>query len=228
MIAKPQLRGAEGEKLSLNLGDEIPVPATVFTPFAQGGANVNPLTSFNYKPVGVNVVMTPRVTFENDIILDLEVESSTLGRDVNIAGQNLPSFGSRKVKTKLRLRDGESNLMAGLLRERKVTDNSGLVGLARIPILRNIFGKTDQQMEQSDIVVVITPRIVRSHELTVDDLKPMPIGTQQAIFPRPVLIETLDEHYKTPVTYNFNLTFEREVMPGVRARAAPQSHTTAQ
>ncbi len=83
LIAKPQLRGAEGQKITLNLGDEIPVPSTVFTPIAQGGANFNPLTSFNYRPVGVNVEMTPRVTFEGDIILDLLVENSTLGQDVN-------------------------------------------------------------------------------------------------------------------------------------------------
>ena len=61
--------------------------------------------------------MTPRVTFDGDVILELSVESSTLGADVNIAGQNLPSFGTRKVETKIRLRDGESTLLAGLLRE---------------------------------------------------------------------------------------------------------------
>ena len=96
LIAKPQLRGAEGQEINLNLGDQIPVPATVFTPVAAGGANFNPLTSFNYKDVGVNVQVTPRVTFDGDIILDLVVENSTRGQDVNIAGQNPPSFGSRR------------------------------------------------------------------------------------------------------------------------------------
>jgi type II secretory pathway component GspD/PulD (secretin) len=179
LIAKPQLRGAEGEKLTLNLGDEIPVPATVFTPFAQGGANVNPLTSFNYKPVGVNVVMTPRVTFENEIILDLEVESSTLGRDVNIAGQNLPSFGSRKVHTKLRLRDGESNLLAGLLREDERRSLTGFPGILRLPVLRQLFANNNNSIGQTDIVMLLTPRLVRTHELTQQDVSPIYIGTQQ-------------------------------------------------
>jgi general secretion pathway protein D len=179
LIAKPQLRGAEGEKLTLNLGDEIPVPATVFTPFAQGGANVNPLTSFNYKPVGVNVIMTPRVTFEGEIILDLEVESSTLGRDVNIAGQNLPSFGSRKVKTKLRLRDGESNLLAGLLREDERRSLTGVTGILRVPVLRHLFAANDREIDQTDIVMLLTPRLVRSHELSQQDVSPIYIGTQQ-------------------------------------------------
>jgi hypothetical protein len=117
VIAKPQLRGAEGVPLELNLGEDIPVPSTTFTPVAAGGANSQPLTSFNYRSVGVNVKMTSKVTYEGDIRMELFVESSTLGAGVVIAGQELPSFGSRKVTTVLRLREGESSLLAGLLRE---------------------------------------------------------------------------------------------------------------
>ena len=68
LVAKPQLRGAEGTKLTLNLGDEIPIVSTSYTPIATGGAGVNPLNSFQLKPVGINVEMTPRVTLEGDIL----------------------------------------------------------------------------------------------------------------------------------------------------------------
>jgi general secretion pathway protein D len=181
LIAKPQLRGAEGQQIVLNLGDQIPVPATVFTPIAQGGTNFNPLTSFNYKDVGVNVQMTPRVTFEGDILLELTVESSTLGRDVNIAGQNLPSFGSRRVQTRLRLRDGESNLLAGLLREEDRKALTGVPGLLRLPILRNLFASNQTRIDQTDIVMLLTPRIVRTQELTTNDVSPIFIGSQQSL-----------------------------------------------
>jgi general secretion pathway protein D len=181
LIAKPQLRGAEGQQITLNLGDQIPVPATVFTPIAQGGTNFNPLTSFNYKDVGVNVQMTPRVTFEGDILLELTLENSTLGRDVNIAGQNLPSFGSRRVQTRLRLRDGESNLLAGLLREEDRRALTGVTGLLRLPVLRNLFGSTTSRIDQTDIVMLLTPRIVRTQELTTNDVSPIFIGSQQSL-----------------------------------------------
>lgn len=181
LIAKPQLRGSEGTKLTLNLGDEIPVPSTVFTPIATGGAATNPLTSFSYRPVGVNVEMTPRVTFDGDIILDLLVESSTLGQDINIAGSSLPTFGSRKVVTRLRLREGESNLLAGLLREDERRSLRGFPGILRLPILRQLFADNDSQVSQTDIVMLLTPRIVRTHELTEEDLTPIYIGTQQNI-----------------------------------------------
>jgi type II secretory pathway component GspD/PulD (secretin) len=181
LIAKPQLRGAEGQQITLNLGDEVPVPATVFTPVAQGGANFNPLTSFNYRPVGVNIQVTPRVTFEGDVILDLIVENSTLGQDINVAGQNLPSFGSRKVQTRLRLRDGESNLLAGLLREEERRSLRGLPGLLRLPVLRSLLASNDSEIKQTDIVMLLTPRIVRTQELTFQDVSPIFIGSQQSL-----------------------------------------------
>jgi general secretion pathway protein D len=181
LIAKPQLRGAEGQQITLNLGDQIPVPATVFTPIGQGGAAFNPLTSFNYKDVGVNVQMTPRVTIEGDIIMDLLVENSTLGQDVNIAGQNLPSFGSRRVQTRLRLRDGESNLLAGLLREQERRTMRSIPGLLRLPVLRSLFAANDNRIDQTDIVMLLTPRIVRTQELTTNDVSPIFIGSQQSL-----------------------------------------------
>ena len=179
LIAKPQLRGAEGQKITLNLGDDIPVPSTVFTPFAQGGANINPLTSFNYKTVGVVVEMMPRVTFEDDIILELTVERSSLGPSITIGGQALPSFGTRKVQTKLRLRDGESNLLAGLLREDKRKSLKGFPSRLRLPILKQLLSANDNEVKQTDIVMLLTPRLVRTHELTQQDVSPIFIGTQQ-------------------------------------------------
>ena len=179
MIAKPQLRGAEGQKLTLNLGEEVPIPSTTFSPLAAGGPNFQPLTSFTYRPVGVIVEITPRVTFEGDVILELMIESSALGEGLNVAGQNLPSFSSRKVVTKLRLRDGESNLLAGLLQEEERKSLRGFPGILRLPIIRQLLSANDNTIGQTDIVMLLTPRIVRTHELTASDLTPIFIGTQQ-------------------------------------------------
>jgi general secretion pathway protein D len=178
VLAKPNLRGSEGQKLSLNLGEEVPVPTTTFTPLAGGGSNVNPLTSFGYRPIGVIVDMTPRVTYDGDIILEITVENSARGQDSNIAGQNLPSFASRKVQTKLRLRDGESNMLAGLLREDERRSLRGFPGVMRLPLVRQLFSANDNTIKQTDIVMLLTPRIVRTHELTASDLSPIYIGTQ--------------------------------------------------
>ena len=177
-VAKPQLRGTEGQKVTLNLGEEVPVPSTTFTPLAQGGAAANPLTSFTYRPIGVIVEMTPRVTYEGEIVMDLVLENSARGQDSTIAGQTLPAFASRKVTTRLRLRDGESNLLAGLLREDERRSLRGFPGILRLPLLQQLFADNDTNIRQTDIVMLLTPRIVRSHQLTTKDLSPIYIGTQ--------------------------------------------------
>jgi general secretion pathway protein D len=218
LIAKPQLRGAEGQRITLNLGDEIPVPATVFTPIAQGGANVNPLTSINYRTVGVVIEMTPRVTLEGDVLLELKVENSTRGGDVNIAGSNLPSFGSRRVETRLRLRDGESNLLAGLLRETDRRFLRGVPGLLSLPVLRNLFAHNERRVETTDIVMLLTPRIVRTQELTTQDVSPIFIGSQQSLGlggPPPLIAPTVGGDPGAPAP-----------APAVPAPAAPAAPAT--
>jgi general secretion pathway protein D len=177
LIAKPSLRGAEGAKLTLNLGDDIPVPSTTFLPLVAGGVATSPSVSFNYRSVGVNLEATPRVTLDGDIILDLSVESSTRGGDVNISGQNLPSFGSRKVATRMRLKDGESNLLAGLLRDDERKALVGFPGAIHVPILKQLFSSNDTQIQQTDIVMLLTPHIIRTQGLTERDFTPIYIGT---------------------------------------------------
>jgi general secretion pathway protein D len=196
LIAKPQLRGTEGAKLTLNLGQEYPVISTSFTPVAGGGAAVNPLASYQYKSVGVNLEMTPRVTLEGDILLELTVENSAVGAGVTIQqGQTIPSFVSRKVTTRLRLRDGESNLLAGLLQENERKSLSGFPGAIHVPGLKQLFSANDQQIQQTDLIMLLTPHIVRSLEVSESDLRPIYIGSQQnlALGGPPPMIATAPE-----------------------------------
>src|SRR4029079_15474665 len=180
LVAKPQLRGQEGEKITLNLGSEIPVATTTFG--SVGGAGsiaTTPVSSYNYRPIGINIEVTPRVTFDADIVLELTIESSSQDPDVNIAGQDFPSFASRKVTTRIRLRDGESTLLAGLLREEDNRKYKGFPGLIHVPVIRSLFTSNDTVNTQTDIVILMTPRIVRGHELTQQDVDPVYIGSQQ-------------------------------------------------
>ena len=180
LVAKPQLRGQEGQKITLALGDQIPVANTTFGSIGGAGSlATTPVSSYTYKDVGINVIVTPRVTFDGDVVLELSVENSALGQDVNIAGQNFPSFASRKVDTKIRLRDGESTLLAGLLREDSRRTYKGFPGLIHLPVFKSFFTSNDLSSGQTDIVMLLTPRIVRGHELTQQDVDPVYIGSQQ-------------------------------------------------
>jgi general secretion pathway protein D len=177
-LAKPQLRGQEGQKLTLNLGEEIPVISTVFGAAAAGGFATIPQSSFNYRKVGVNLDITPRVTYEGEVIIDLTVENSSLGAPVDVGGQNAPSFTSRQVHTFLRLREGEANLLAGLVKQDSSKTKTGFPGLMHIPGINKLFVSNEDQNTDTDIVMLITPHIVRGHDLTKEDVGSIWIGTQ--------------------------------------------------
>ena len=179
VIAKPQLRGAEGTKLSLKLGSSIPVISTSYTPIATGGAGVNPLSSYQYRDVGVNIDMTPTVTLDGDIKLDLTLDDSQQGPDTSVGGVVVPSFVQRTLSTRLRLRDGESNLLAGLLQQKESKATTGFPGLIHVPFISSLFANNGTTSDQIEIVMLLTPHIIRTHEITEADLKPIFIGSQQ-------------------------------------------------
>ena len=136
-LANPQLRTAEGIPAQAKFGERVPVPVTVFSPIATGGVPQQPVTSFNYENIGVNIDITPRVHHNDDVSLALKVEVS------NVSGEGfggLPTFGNRFINTVIRLKDGETNMLAGLIRddERDVLD--GVPGLSDLPIIGRLFG----------------------------------------------------------------------------------------
>jgi general secretion pathway protein D len=180
-LAKPQLRGAEGNKLTLNLGSEIPVITTAFGASGAGGIATIPTSSYSYRPIGVNLEITPRVTYDGDIQLELSLENSALGSPVSVAGQSIPSFTSRKVTTHLRLREGESNLLAGLMQQNSSREITGPPGFTKVPVLKQLFSNNNNRDDDTDIVMLITPHIVRSQEITADDLGSIYIGTTQNV-----------------------------------------------
>jgi general secretion pathway protein G len=109
----------------------------------------------------------------------MTLDNSSLGPNVSVAGVSVPSFGQRKVQTRLRLRDGESNLLAGLLREDERKSLTGFPGAIHVPILKQLFSANDTSIAQTDIVMLLTPHIIRTSGLTEQDLRPIYIGSAQ-------------------------------------------------
>jgi general secretion pathway protein D len=178
-LAKPQLRGSEGQALTLNLGEQVPVLSTVFGAAAAGGFATIPQSSYNYKDVGVNLAITPkRITDDGEIVLDLQVQDSAIGGTVNVGGQDAQSFTNRMVHTFLRLREGEPSLLAGLIKNDNTKNVNGFPGLIHVPGFRQLLSNNDIESQDTDIVMLITPHIVRDHELTASDVSSIYIGTQ--------------------------------------------------
>src|SRR5262249_57419743 len=107
------------------------------------------------------------------------LDNSQVGQDRSVAGVSVPTFVQRTVTTRLRLRDGESNLLAGLFQETEQTGVKGFPGAIHVPVLKQLFSSNTSTVDQTDIVMLLTPHIVRTHEITESDLKPIYIGSQQ-------------------------------------------------
>jgi general secretion pathway protein D len=172
-LASPQLRTTEGMPAQARFGERVPVPVTQFAPIATGGINQQPITSFQYEPIGVNIDITPRTHHNDDVSLSLKVEISS----VSGAGfGGLPTFASRSISTVIRLRDGETNLLAGLIRDDERQVMSGIPGLSDIPFVGRLFAHTRRETQETDIVLTLTPRIVRVLDLSETDLRPFLLG----------------------------------------------------
>jgi general secretion pathway protein D len=183
ILANPRLRAAEGKKTSLRIGTEVPIPVTTFTATQAGTSTFAPATSFNYKNVGVNLEITPRVNPNGDISLEMDAEFSSIGADRNVGTGanplNVPTFLTRKVTGTLRLHDGETTLLGGLLQGVDTDTFAGILGVQSIPILNKVFTSRRKGHEDQEIMMSITPHLVRAPKVTAEDLQSVYIGTRE-------------------------------------------------
>ena len=172
-LANPQLRSAEGLAAQARFGDRVPVPTTTFAPIATGGVAQQPITAFNYENIGVNIDITPRTHPDDSVSLALRIEVSSIS---GTGYGDLPTFGNRSVTTVIRLKDGETSILGGLIRddERRVLE--GVPGLSDLPVVGRLFARNRRETQQTDIVLMLTPHIVRVLDLTEDDLRPFRVG----------------------------------------------------
>jgi general secretion pathway protein D len=171
-LANPQLRAQDGVTAQARFGDRVPVPVTTFTT-STSASLTTPTTTYNYENIGVNIDITPRIHHDDDVSLALKVEVSSIS---GTGYDNLPTFGNRSVTTTIRLRDGETSVLAGLIRddERKVV--AGIPGLSDLPLVGRVFARNERKKQETDIIITLTPHIVRVLDVTEDDLRPFKVG----------------------------------------------------
>jgi general secretion pathway protein D len=169
-LAQPQLRGVHGEKIEYMVGDEVPIPNSTFQAFAGGGIASTPVVNYDYKNVGIEIAITPTVHSEDEVTLELDVKIKALAGS---GFADLPVITSRQVKNIIRLRDGETNLLAGLFKDTERTTLKGIPGIKEIPIIGTLFSYTDQEVQQTDVIMTITPHILRSTPIGSEDFAPL-------------------------------------------------------
>lgn len=179
-IAKPQLRVTEGQKAEILIGDRVPIPTTSFNSSQTIGGNIVPVTSFTYQNVGVTLQIEPRVHHNKEVTLKVTVEFSQVTGVVEASGGfEQPIIGTRQIQTVIRLRDGETNILAGLIRREDKDTITGIPGLVDLPGLNKVFANNSAERKETDIILTLTPQIVRMPDITEEDLATLWVGTEE-------------------------------------------------
>ena len=183
LIQSPQIRALDNQKASLKIGERLPVATGSFQP-GIGGVGINPLvnTQFQYIDVGVNIDVTPHVHMDRDITLKITMEISSEIGQTSIGGITQPIIGQKKVDLgEIRLKDGETSLIGGIMDDSQTKSLAGIPGLAQIPILRYLFGQVTQDHSQDETVFAITPHIIRGADVNEFNQRQIEIGTANTI-----------------------------------------------
>lgn len=185
IIQNPEVRSVDGQPAKLRIGDRVPVAtgsfqAGVGVGSTAGSGFVNPLvnTQFQYIDVGVNVDITPRVHPNHEVSLKVSVEVSSVTGQTNIGGIQQPIISQRKIDHEIRLKEGEANILGGLVEKTDTKSRNGWPGIGSVPLLHYLFAEDTKSYEDDEILIILTPRIVRMPEWTKANLRPLYTGSE--------------------------------------------------
>jgi general secretion pathway protein D len=184
LIQNPQIRAVDGQKASLKIGDRVPVASGSFSSgIGSTGIGVSPLvnTQFQYLDVGVNIDITPKIHANGEVTLKITMDISSVTNFTNIGGIQQPVIGQRKIEHEVRLREGEVNLLGGMMEEQQTRSLTGIPGLSQIPILKYLFGQTTTDHSETETVFALIPRVIRRQDLSEMNERAIAVGTASAI-----------------------------------------------
>jgi general secretion pathway protein D len=188
IIQNPEIRSVDGQPAKLKIGDRVPVATGSYSTGATTtttavSALVN--TQYQYIDVGVNVDVTPRIHSNREISLKITVEVSSVTGYSSIGGLQQPIISQRKIEHDIRLKEGEISILGGLFERTDTKSVNGWPGLAKIPFGSYFFSQKDKELQENEVLIVLTPRIVRLPELTFANLRALYTGSENNVQLRP-------------------------------------------
>jgi general secretion pathway protein D len=177
LVQNPSIRATDGKLAQIRIGSRVPVASGSFQP-AFVGATGTPVVQFQYIDVGVNLDITPRVLLNREVAMTVIVQVQATAGNSIIGGVSLPVFTNRSIQHEIRLREGETNILGGLITDTQTTAMSGIPGLSKIPILKHLFSTESNQRDQTEIIILLTPHILRMPDISASNLNGILVGTE--------------------------------------------------
>src|SRR5437762_13867287 len=177
LLQNPRIRATDGKLASIRIGSQIPIASGSFQP-AFVGATGTPVVNFQFVDVGVNLDITPRVLLNREVSMTVMVQVRALAGDRNVGGVTQPVLTNRQVQHEIRLAEGETNILGGIITESESTSLNGIPGLKNIPILRYFFSQEQKTRDQTEIIIMLTPHIIRMPNISAGNLRGLYTGSE--------------------------------------------------
>ena len=180
LLQSPRIRAADNHQADLRIGDRIPIATGSFQP-GVGGVGISPLvnTQFTYTDVGVNITLTPKIHANRDVSMNVQIEISNVRDFVDIGGISQPVIGQRTIQHDIRVQEGEASVIGGLNQSQVFTTKTGVPFLGSLPVIGRLFSDEDVQRNESEILLVLVPHIVRMPGIDESNLRMIATGTDQ-------------------------------------------------
>ena len=182
VLQAPQIRAVDNQKATLKIGEKVPTASGSFQP-GVAGVGVSPLvnTQFTYLDVGVNMEMLPKVHENNEVSMHIDLDISQVDSYQNLGGISEPEIGQNKETADVRLREGEINLIGGIIQQTDTRSTTGIPGLANIPVLGRLFKGENIENDRNELVIALMPHIVRGPDITESNLRGVAAGNATQI-----------------------------------------------
>ena len=190
ILASPRIRARNKEKAKILIGDKVPVITNSVTPVTTGGSVVT--GSVQYLDVGLKLEVEPQVYSEGEVGIKIALEVSNIAKE--IAGPNgslAYQIGTRSAQTSLRLRDGETQILAGLINDQDRTTAAKVPGVGQMPVLGRLFSNNSGTNSKSEIVLSITPHIVRAPAIADNAVRDVYSGTEASVRENPLRLDPM-------------------------------------
>jgi general secretion pathway protein D len=186
-LANPKVRVVDNKSATINIGDKVPiqlstVTSTTTTATTVAGATTSLATEF--KDVGIKLEIKPSIRLNNDVTMELTLDVTSLGEFVERVNQF--KFGTRNTKTTINVRDGETVVMGGLIRDEDRLSANKLPLLGDLPFLGKLFSSTVKEKVKSDVVLTITPRVIRGLAAPEGGVQSFWSGTEESFGTQPL------------------------------------------
>ena len=177
LVQNPRVRATDGKVATIRIGSQIPIASGSFQP-AFVGATGTPVVNFQFVDVGVNLDITPRVLLNRDVSMNVAVQVRALAGDRNVGGVTQPVLTNRQVTHEIRLAEGETNILGGIITDTEATSLQGIPGLKSIPFLKYLFSQEQKTRDQTEIIIMLTPHILRMPNIQESNMRGLNTGSE--------------------------------------------------